>query len=553
MSILYIALMIGGLILVHELGHFLVARGLGVHVVEFSIGFGPRLWSFKGKQANPKLPPTEYQIALLPVGGYVRMLGADPGEEIDPEVRGVALNYKPVWRRLLIALAGPAFNLILPFILFFLVGLSIGEAPPSIVGDVSYGAPAWEAGIRPGDRITEVDGEPVALFSELADEVEEHPDEPVEIAWDHLGQERRAVVTPRATDVEVIPEVLSMTRGRIGVSLAHAGPIIGVQEGSLAAAAGLSSWDLVVTVDGEPERYLHRVLARIAENPGREIALGVLRYDRRSTSNLALGMAAPHRVTLPPASAGDPSRGIFSAECLVHAVIPGSPADRAGLARGDRILDLDGRECTSWVFAQHYLGQRRADGVTLQVARGERVLSLSVKAAEVLWPADLQPQRRVTIYGLQPLVAWRSPEPVAIDDGFGYAVDYMMAESGDAMLKTLAVLGGLLSTKVGIEEGLGGPALIAQLTTRAAERGWEQFLRLMAMLSVSLGLINLLPIPILDGGTILFLAIEGVRRKPVSMRVRMIATYAGLAFVVLLMVIVTRNDLQRCSLGMIGL
>ncbi|MFT7578914.1 MAG: regulator of sigma E protease, partial [Myxococcota bacterium] len=161
---LYIVLMIGGLIFFHELGHYVLARLMGVHVVEFSIGFGPKLFTIRGKKRHPALPPTEFVIGALPIGGYVRMLGAEPGEDIADDIRDVALNFKPVWRRFLIAAAGPAFNLILPFIIFFIFGLLTTEKLPSVIGDVSPGTPAFDAGLRAGDRITGIDGEEVAYW-----------------------------------------------------------------------------------------------------------------------------------------------------------------------------------------------------------------------------------------------------------------------------------------------------------------------------------------------------------------------------------------------------
>ena len=551
MTVLYIALMIGGLIFVHELGHYLFARWLGVHVVEFSIGFGPKIAGFKGKQRHPHLPPTEYILSALPVGGYVRMLGADPSEEIAPETRDVALNFKPVWRRFLIALAGPVFNLLLPILLFFSVGLSVDQTLPSVIGTVDPGGPADRAGIRPGDRIVEVAGEPVRYFSEdMARAIEDHPGVEIDIAWERLGALQRARITPRAEERDIIPNVLTQRKGRIGVGASFALPIIAVADGSPAALAGLRTWDRVVTVDGQPEPYLHRVLARIAAAPDRPVALGVIRHTPSEVSNLTLALGAPHVITLPPAAPGAaPDRGVSSGECVVHRLVPGSPAAASGqIAPGDRLVAIDGAPCTSWVFADYALRAKKKAPVTLTFTRGAAPpTTVTLAAAEVPWPLDLNPDHKVLIHGLETLFAIADPDPIDVDNSLTYALAYTVRNTSHALIGTAAALGGLFSGDIGLKEGLGGPVLIAQLTTRAAEQGWEQFLNLMAVLSVSLGLINLLPIPILDGGTLLFLAIEGVRRKPVSMRARMIATYIGLAFIVILMVIVFRNDLDRCS------
>lgn len=552
MSILYIALMIGGLIFVHELGHYLVARWMGVHVVEFSIGFGPKIASFKAKSRHPHLPPTEWVISALPVGGYVKMLGADPTEDVPAEVRDVALNFKPVWRRFLIAVAGPAFNLVLPLFLFFFVGLSIGTALPSVVGTVDQGGPAWESGIRPGDRIVEVAGEPVSYFSEdMARAIEAHPGAEVDIAWERLGVVQRGRITPRAEEREIIPGVLTEEQGKIGVGLSFSLPVIGVEAGSVAEAAGLRSWDRIVTVDGEAEPYLERVFARLEAAAGRPVELGVLSWEPRPEANLAFAVGTARTVTL-PASEGDPRRGVFNGDCLVHRVVPGSPASKE-LARGDRIVAVDGAACTSWLFASYAIESKKEEPFTLTVDRGGEVREVTMAQVEVPWPLDLRPENTALIHGIETIFAVGSPEPIPIDDRLGYAAGFMVRRTAGALVGTVAVIAGLFTGKVSVKEGLGGPVLIAQLTTRAAEAGWATFFNMMALLSISLGLINLLPIPVLDGGTIMFLAIEGIRRKPVSMRARMIATYVGLAFIVVLMVIVLRNDLNRCVPGMIGL
>lgn len=556
LTVLYIVLMIGGLIFVHELGHYLVARRLGVHVVEFSIGFGPKLFGFKGKQRYPGLPPTEYIIAALPLGGYVRMLGADPTEDVPAEVREWALNFKPVWRRFLIALAGPAFNLILPLVLFFFVGLSIDTTTPSIVGTVDPGRPAWQAGIRPGDRITEVAGEPVSYFyEEMAPAIEAWPAQEIDIAWERLGEPMRARITPRAEQQNVIPRVpvLAETVGKIGVGDRYVEPIVAVAPGSVAAAAGLRTWDRIVSVDGHAETYLARVLQRIETARDRPVELGVLRYsaDQR-VGNFAFSVGDVERVTLPAAGGGPADRGLSTSECVVHRVMPGSPAAKTGeIAPGDRIVAIDGNPCDAWLFAELQLSQKKkGEEIVLTLSRDGEKRDVKVAKTEVAWPLDLQPENKELVLGIETLYALGRPAQIPIDGRLGYAAAFMLRSTGDALKKTVATLGGLFTGKVSVDQGLGGPVLIAQITARVADRGLAEFFGWMAVLSVSLGLINLLPIPVLDGGTIMFLAIEGIRRKPVSMRLRMIATYAGLAFIVVLMVIVFRNDLNRCGPGM---
>jgi regulator of sigma E protease len=174
-----IVLLLGGLIFVHELGHFVVAKLMGVKVVRFSIGFGPRLFGVQRGE-------TEYRIALLPLGGYVKMAGDDPSESLAPEDAGRGFLEQRPWKRLLIAVAGPAANLIFPGVIYIALALAQnGEpAPGPVVGTVAPGTPAAEAGLLPGDRILSVaapgqPADPVRYFSDLRDLVSPHPGEPL--------------------------------------------------------------------------------------------------------------------------------------------------------------------------------------------------------------------------------------------------------------------------------------------------------------------------------------------------------------------------------------
>ncbi len=232
--------------------------------------------------------------------------------------------------------------------------------------------------------------------------------------------------------------------------------------------------------------------------------------------------------------------------------MPGSPAAKTGeITPGDRIVAIDGNPCDAWLFAELQLSQKKeGEEIVLTLSRDGQQKDVKVAKTEVAWPLDLQPENKELVLGVETLYALGRPAQIPIDGRLGYAASFMLRSTGDALKRTVATLGGLFTGKVSVDQGLGGPVLIAQITARVADRGIAEFFGWMAVLSVSLGLINLLPIPVLDGGTIMFLAIEGIRRKPVSMRLRMIATYIGLAFIVVLMVIVFRNDLNRCGPGM---
>ncbi len=558
--------MIGVLILVHEYGHYLLARAMGVHVVEFAIGVGPKIMKLKGKLrkvGDVELPRTEFTIGALPFGGFVRMLGTDPHEVVPPEIEAVSFNARPVWRRFLIMIAGPAFNILLAVVIYFAAGLGASELPSSLMGSVDYSGPASQAGLRPGDRIVAIDGEEIRYFWEIVEHIEAKVQQgedtaageesfsgvPFELTWERHGERTTRTVKPivfMKEKVFGVPALGSDPVGRIGVKQDNVMPLIAVAPGSPAEAAGLRNWDRIVAVDGVAVDQLPLAMDALYRAAGKPVKVAALGYTDAAANGVALGIAGARIVELPVAAPDDGARGIYSAECLVFAVVPGSPAAVAGVLRGDRLLRFEGVECTGWDFFQQRLNVAGAAGGTLEVLRGGETLKMRLAMGEAAWPDELRKDATMPVHGLQVLFLDAPIELIANEDRVTYALHYMSDGISGAVTSVLSTLGALFSGRAKLKDSVMGPGGMAQLAAMSVERGWAWFFALMAGFSVSLGIMNLLPIPILDGGQILFLAIEGVRRKPVSMRVRMIATYAGLAFVILLMIIVTRNDIERC-------
>ena len=225
----------------------------------------------------------------------------------------------------------------------------------------------------------------------------------------------------------------------------------------------------------------------------------------------------------------------------------GSPADALGLKAGDVIIALDENPCRHWGFVAASLTDDPMAHHTLtwssggEIKRDERSEWMSVVVRPIPGDADHQ----VRTFGVITEMGRFAPPPVTIEgERWSYAVWSTLTRTHEALRLNVAAITGLFSGKVPLDE-LSGPIGIAHLAARTTQYGWEYFFGLMVWLSISLGLINLLPIPILDGGHVLFLAMEAVRRQPVSLRTRQIATYMGLAFIVVLMVFVIKNDIER--------
>lgn len=180
MKVVPVVVLLGGLIFVHELGHFLFAKLFNVKVLKFSIGFGPKLFAFTRGE-------TEYRLALLPLGGYVKMAGDDPSQPLDASDAGRNYLEQAPHRRALIALAGPAFNLLFPLILYFAIFLAPRELPSTRVGYVVPGRPAAVAGVQVGDRIVAVDGQPANDFADLKELIEAKPGQPLALTLDRGG------------------------------------------------------------------------------------------------------------------------------------------------------------------------------------------------------------------------------------------------------------------------------------------------------------------------------------------------------------------------------
>lgn len=539
MEVLYFIGLVGALVFVHELGHFAFAKAFGVEVQCFSIGFGPRVAGFRWGE-------TEYIVGAFPLGGYVRMLGENPHDVVPRAKRGRSFQGQPVAQRMLIVLAGPAMNLVFPFCLFF--GMHLGDGPTTapVVGTVFPERPA-DGRLLPGDRILAVDGEAIATFDELQGAVSASAGQPLQLQVQRRGSVVEQSVTPVPTQLR---RELGRTEivGRLGIHPGQRRAVIGVAPGSPAASAGLETFDVIVAAGRQridlyddlveklgaggpfvPVTYLRPETAEVLGG------LGELRLYRPRVAGLHLPASARH---------GALRAGIETSELYIAGIEEGSPEHRMGLRRGDRLLTLDGYPIRNW---SSFLANLRAGAGTprqLEWRRGSSVhrgvLELEVRSEQSAH-GQTREVLKVAIANDQPV---RRGALVSHPSPFGHAIRRAFEQTGEMISLTGYSLLRLLQGRLGVES-LGGPLMIFSATQEAAAEGASSYLRLMAFISVNLGLINLLPIPLLDGGHLLFFLVEAVGRRRVSRRLRGRARILGLFLLLTLMLIALRNDLRR--------
>lgn len=539
-NIVYFIVFLGVLVTVHEAGHFFAAKWAGVKVLKFSIGFGPKLFSFRRGE-------TEYQVAVLPLGGFVAMAGQNPGEELDEADVGRSFLASPWWKRMFILSAGPAANLVFPFFAFFVAFIGDHQVVAPRVGSLELGYPAASAGMLPGDIITKVDGKAIRAFEEIGPTLDGVFDRPVPITVDRGGRELVLAVTPKK-GVKATPSE-KRQRGFLGISPVTRPAIVGVAEGSPARAAGLQTFDRILTIGGQATRDELDLLKVVDRLSGR-LEVVAVRSHLREAGGVKVVVPEVVRVELEKqAGAGLKSLGVESADLYVWTVLPESPAAKAGVKPGDRLVSVDGLEITSWLTLNQAIQATDAKRIELgwRTASSERrSATVSLIMADSLEEFDLGVRQRQAFYSAEREALAKVPDPslVTVHMGPGDAA-LAAAKAVPESVRAIALVMGKLFTREIPLDTVGGPILLAQLAARSAEEGYQTFLKTMAVVSVNLALVNLLPIPVLDGFGLLTAAWEGIRRRPIPARAREVATIIGLVMLALLFVLANKNDITR--------
>jgi regulator of sigma E protease len=539
MDLFYFAIVVSVLIFVHELGHFLWAKAFGVKVLMFSIGFGPKILRLRGRE-------TEYCVGLLPLGGFVKMLEENRQEPVLPEDKHRTFDAQPLWKRFIIVLAGPAMNVAFPVLLYVAVYAGQSDFTAPTVGVVLPNHAA--AGkLEPGDRVLEVDGVRIATFAELMRSVRKSPGRELRLKVFRNKEHLEVRITP---DERVEHKPLGMVErvGSIGVGPSPPAPVVGISDqASPAWRAGLRTFDLITEVRGEPVRTFADLEAVLVDNRGETVPVTYLRPTRVRGALGGLGDLWIYEsgvAALTPEGSAGPLRartGVELADLYVADVAPGTAEHAAGMRAGDRITHVDDIEVSSWSMVTemleaptgraHTVGWTRAgERRTARIALGVEALPDGSPAHPVLGMRNWAPRVPQKHEGHPSL--WHYVLPSALD------------ETMDVIRFIVAGIGQIAQGKVSLST-IGGPITVYDVVVQERQKGPGYLLWAMAVISINLGLLNLLPIPVLDGGHLLFFGFEAVLRRPLPLRAREVASLCGLVLLLVLMGLALKNDLER--------
>jgi len=439
---------IGILVAVHEYGHFWMARRMGIKVLRFSIGFGRVLWSRRDAEG------TEYAFSAIPLGGYVKLLDEREGP-VAPELASQAYNRKPVWRRILVLLAGPFANFLFAAVAYWVLLVVGTPALKPIVGDVTAGSVAAQAGLQSGDSIVGVAGRPVA--------------------------------TREGAVLAILDQLMDGASIQLEVQAAE--------------GAG-SRRDVEFVIAGD---------RRALTEPGALL------------SGLGFDFWYP---TIPTE---------------IGKIVPGSPAELAGLQLGDRVVAVGGQAVADFAALVKIVQPSPGKTLAFTVERkGERI--------EV--PIEVQAQREgermVGRIGIQPAAGLAVPESMKTVERFGAlaAVGRAVDKTWDMSVLTIRMIWNVATGDVSVKN-LSGPINIAEYAGFSARQGILSFLSFLAVVSVSLFVLNLLPIPILDGGQVVYQLAELIKGSPLSERAQAVGQQIGILLLLMLMSFAFYNDLSR--------
>lgn len=428
-SLFYFIVVIGVLVFVHELGHFLAAKAFGMKVEVFSLGMGPRAFGFEHKE-------TDYRVSWLPLGGYVKISGmideSMDTEFVGQEPQSWEYRSKPRWQRMIVISAGVIMNILIAGVIYSYLNFTKGQAlavyDPEQPVYVEENSPAFKMGLRTGDRLVSVNDKPIVYWNDFLADIEHLSSPDYRITANRDGRQQT---------FKIYDNFLSeMNDHKFGIQIVQA-PIIG------------------------------------------EIA-------------------------------------------------PGSAAEKHGLKAGDKILEIDGRKISFFPEIPAYLRSEKKDTISLTWERNRQSFT-----------------ELMVLKNYQIGIVAKGPEVIYVQYSLGESITSGFGEIGTNLVAILNGIGRLFQGKEDVSQAIGGPIKIAQISGKVGQMGLDPLLALMAILSLNLALLNILPIPALDGGHLMVLIIETVARRDLPEKIKMGIQQVGFALLITLMIFAVFNDVRN--------
>lgn len=538
-SLFPFVVLLGILVFIHELGHFMVARFCGVRVEVFSLGFGKKL--LKWKRGD-----TVYCVSLFPLGGYVKMFGHEYGKELEENEKPFAFLHKKLWQKTLIVLAGPLMNFFLAVFIFAGLSMTVGKRTiEPVIGEVVPTSKAGKAGLTYGDRIVSIDKVPVKQIKDVRRLVFEKPNAILNLEVQNLAGE---------THIKQVSSVSGKTHGKWGF-LETGGVIEGLEFSvplaiagvfdplSPAGKAGLRTFDKILSVNGEKITSRKELFSLLSEEPplGESLSsweLKIQRGEEKKTLTLK---------TLKDYKPDGSLLGLAPVELFIAGLRKGGVAEKAGLKKGDFLFKVDGKTISTWSFFSKQIKNFKEENevLNLEIKRDGKILTFpitpkvktqiinGVEKKDYMLGVVAQPS-----YGFLGAMEFEKQKNPLKALGVGFQNTFHWCA-------TVGIFIGKLVTGEISRRTLGGAISIGREAYNSYSYGLVHFFRLMAILSVQLFLLNILPIPLLDGGHLLFYVVEFFNGAPLSMKKMIIVQKMGLLVLLFLLIFTTFNDLHN--------
>ena len=531
-------ILLGLLVFIHELGHFLAAKHYGVGVETFSLGFGPKILKIVHSE-------TVYCISAFPLGGYVKMYGDEPGREIPPEKKEKSFLHKPVSQRIVIALAGPLMNLFLACFIFYIIAQWIGDKALSpFVGEISNRSSAYEKGFRAYDKILSVNNHQIKTWDQVKDVIENSPGEKLDFQIQREGEKISLSVIPKVST----NDNLFSTSDRIGKILGlHSNlhlPIAGVPPDSPLYSAGVRTGDHIMEIEGKSILWFKDIEPMILKKLSikESIVLKVRRFeDFRSKDHYK-------DMDIELLSKNLKNRGLklFIPETLVAEVRKDSPAEQAGLKKMDKISEINSHPIETFQDIVKWVSSYKEGDPPLEIVvqRGGEEKSFTMIPKLTHLEDSFGKSEDRFVIGITPLLFEKPETFIWKSSDFGSAVKRALHQTWRWNKVTVLSLVRILQNRMS-SKNIGGFISMGHIAQQSWSFGLGAFLTIMAVLSINLFIINLLPIPILDGGQLLLFTLEAIKGAPLSLKKMEIAQQIGFLIILFLMGFALFNDFNR--------